>query len=507
MDLAGRRPQLPALEFLDDDKHHYHRDSHSSAIATSPASQYPCGPPPPYSHHGTPAQHHDANSGVRTPPDSRRTSGEDKETVRQTIRQSLPSISEALGVDSQTPYSNAPPPPVAAPAANYQPPTQAGAAAPTVASPSSSHPRSHGGMDAASSSSSSTYQQHSAAYTPRAAYPPQPYAPAEPRKPVYDPAHDAAPPSLHPIKTTSSPLRTIPPPPPPPPPPPSSASYQYAPASTSPKYEDSPSQSATSGAPSSSFTYGYTPYPSRYGQSTPPSSATSAPIYQPSISHAAPPTPTWKSEQPRFVDDRMAFQHQHNDSVKRHLDFYDLEAALNEIAKTSDTLSSFSKRYSDQMHQSARAGPSLSSLPSVPEVDDLILKTRLQADALAKVRDVVLAQHTAYEQQVAEQSQQRKAFAAKSMPPPDPPQDSADLKTIGFAGGEAKKRRGRAAPPGRCHSCNRAETPEWRRGPDGARTLCNACGLHYAKVTRKMNQQNKQAVGAGGSSNLRPKEA
>jgi hypothetical protein len=42
---------------------------------------------------------------------------------------------------------------------------------------------------------------------------------------------------------------------------------------------------------------------------------------------------------------------------------------------------------------------------------------------------------------------------------------------------DSKKRRGRAAPPGRCHSCNRAETPEWRRGPDGARTLCNACGL------------------------------
>jgi hypothetical protein len=48
----------------------------------------------------------------------------------------------------------------------------------------------------------------------------------------------------------------------------------------------------------------------------------------------------------------------------------------------------------------------------------------------------------------------------------------------GFAGGDNKTRkRGRAAPPGRCHSCNRAETPEWRRGPDGARTLCNACGL------------------------------
>ncbi|RCH96845.1 hypothetical protein CU097_012689 [Rhizopus azygosporus] len=37
----------------------------------------------------------------------------------------------------------------------------------------------------------------------------------------------------------------------------------------------------------------------------------------------------------------------------------------------------------------------------------------------------------------------------------------------------------------RCHSCNTTETPEWRRGPDGARTLCNACGLHYSKLLRK----------------------
>lgn len=29
----------------------------------------------------------------------------------------------------------------------------------------------------------------------------------------------------------------------------------------------------------------------------------------------------------------------------------------------------------------------------------------------------------------------------------------------------------------KCHSCSTTETPEWRRGPDGARTLCNACGL------------------------------
>lgn len=61
----------------------------------------------------------------------------------------------------------------------------------------------------------------------------------------------------------------------------------------------------------------------------------------------------------------------------------------------------------------------------------------------------------------------------------------------------------KAAPPGRCHSCNRAETPEWRRGPDGARTLCNACGLHYAKLTRKMGANKASSLG----SNLKPKTA
>ncbi|KAI9499533.1 hypothetical protein BDB00DRAFT_794374 [Zychaea mexicana] len=56
-----------------------------------------------------------------------------------------------------------------------------------------------------------------------------------------------------------------------------------------------------------------------------------------------------------------------------------------------------------------------------------------------------------------------------------------------------QRRRGKSATfQGRCHSCNISETPEWRRGPDGARTLCNACGLHYAKLTRKKAQLEQQ---------------
>ncbi|KAG6372258.1 hypothetical protein JVT61DRAFT_8061 [Boletus reticuloceps] len=64
------------------------------------------------------------------------------------------------------------------------------------------------------------------------------------------------------------------------------------------------------------------------------------------------------------------------------------------------------------------------------------------------------------------------------------------------AGKSKYRKRSRAIPPGKCHSCNIRETPEWRRGPDGARTLCNACGLHYAKLVRK---RDKALAAEGGS--------
>ena len=111
--------------------------------------------------------------------------------------------------------------------------------------------------------------------------------------------------------------------------------------------------------------------------------------------------------------------------------------------------------------------------------------------AMDRIREVVLAQQHA----LAEQRSRDEASKAR--------QSEISEETLhfhekqegggGFAGADPKKRRGvsgysftiiahtdgfqRNAPPGRCHSCNRAETPEWRRGPDGARTLCNACGL------------------------------
>ncbi|PPQ98850.1 hypothetical protein CVT24_003403 [Panaeolus cyanescens] len=36
-----------------------------------------------------------------------------------------------------------------------------------------------------------------------------------------------------------------------------------------------------------------------------------------------------------------------------------------------------------------------------------------------------------------------------------------------------------------CITCGRTDSPEWRKGPQGPKTLCNACGLRWAKQVRK----------------------
>lgn len=47
-----------------------------------------------------------------------------------------------------------------------------------------------------------------------------------------------------------------------------------------------------------------------------------------------------------------------------------------------------------------------------------------------------------------------------------------------------------------CRQCGVTETPEWRRGPDGSHTLCNACGLRFSKQMRKRGEEELAALEA-----------
>ncbi|KAK4482147.1 hypothetical protein RD792_009288 [Penstemon davidsonii] len=37
-----------------------------------------------------------------------------------------------------------------------------------------------------------------------------------------------------------------------------------------------------------------------------------------------------------------------------------------------------------------------------------------------------------------------------------------------------------------CSDCKTTRTPVWRGGPDGPRSLCNACGIKYTKKRRQL---------------------
>ncbi|KAL4781434.1 hypothetical protein BJX76DRAFT_350152 [Aspergillus varians] len=45
--------------------------------------------------------------------------------------------------------------------------------------------------------------------------------------------------------------------------------------------------------------------------------------------------------------------------------------------------------------------------------------------------------------------------------------------------------RKRAKGEYQCADCGKSDSPEWRKGPDGPKTLCNACGLRWAKKEKK----------------------
>ncbi|MQL93946.1 hypothetical protein Taro_026598 [Colocasia esculenta] len=59
------------------------------------------------------------------------------------------------------------------------------------------------------------------------------------------------------------------------------------------------------------------------------------------------------------------------------------------------------------------------------------------------------------------------------------------LATGGDARSVLQRHQGVLRPAGRCTMCGRTETPLWRHGPQGPKSLCNACGIRYKKEERQ----------------------
>ncbi|KAM7222178.1 blue light receptor, variant 2 [Rhypophila decipiens] len=53
-----------------------------------------------------------------------------------------------------------------------------------------------------------------------------------------------------------------------------------------------------------------------------------------------------------------------------------------------------------------------------------------------------------------------------------------------------KKKKVKMAEEYVCTDCGTLDSPEWRKGPKGPKTLCNACGLRWAKKEKKKSNPN-----------------
>jgi PAS domain S-box-containing protein len=67
----------------------------------------------------------------------------------------------------------------------------------------------------------------------------------------------------------------------------------------------------------------------------------------------------------------------------------------------------------------------------------------------------------------------------------DIPADKTDPRYAGASYLDKKVKKIKSADEYVCTDCGTLDSPEWRRGPSGPKTLCNACGLRWAKKEKK----------------------
>ncbi|KAI9705123.1 MAG: hypothetical protein M1836_006906 [Candelina mexicana] len=419
-DYQQRHPSMAALNM-------------SHAPLMSPTAMY-SGPPPPYSYPSTTASSAPGLPGLISPPESRRTSGDEKEP-RPPHRHSLPSIHEALSGDQHLVFT-APP---SVTTVSHPDHTSSSTVTPSTPIPRSHPEPSHLGAPSltARTPTSTTYvnQAHQApsSYTQNSPYihkntlPTSRYSAAS--------ALDSKLPSLPSLRTAPSQTETVHPPP--------GHQSRYSPPR---EYVSRPTNSMNPH-------YGYGHYPPHYTYSSqpppPPHSGPSPTYHSPTTyHHSSNSYPTWRSdgaeinraEEGRKTAPRGTSQggQAYGESVKRHLDIFDLETSLNEIAEGSGQILDFSRHYGARAHQTQRSGPIPGSTPTLSECEEMLRQHNRVHDSLYRIRDVLVTQQHV----LAESRAQDQGYKGSSEYDGDDSYHDDSKGGGGFAGADAKKRRG-----------------------------------------------------------------
>ncbi|KAJ4376156.1 hypothetical protein N0V83_001437 [Neocucurbitaria cava] len=128
----------------------------------------------------------------------------------------------------------------------------------------------------------------------------------------------------------------------------------------------------------------------------------------------------------------------YGESVKRHLESFDLEASLNEMADGAGLIADFSKIYRQRAHENQRIGMTPQSMPRLDEVDDMLKQSERIQMSLQRMRDVVFNHH-----QASMVEPPRDAYRQMNGYDPDNVSNYGDDNKVGggFAGGDNKTRK------------------------------------------------------------------
>lgn len=399
------RDVLPSIKHLELDKLKTERIDHqrypmmaTSAPLGSPAtSTIYSGPPPPYSSAVSTAGPTPGMSGYISPPHSTRRSTRDEKDSPVLPAKSLPSIHEALGDNRSLPFSS--------PTAVVPPPQQ-----------------SHHSLSAPNTAVGQTF-------------PDAPKGPSNPfSQPVPHPSnarevpfnsqssaptvhYDSQPPrSSFPMINTSEPV------------PHTSQNHGYP---LSPRHAP--------GHTPSQYSNGYDNIPAQSPHTYP----TPRSSYQFSSGSYPPPSRTYQQSEPAHFehvkhlgDHRTSFSKDppYADNVKRELDVFDAETALKEITESSSRTLEFSRVWSQRSYQSPRNSIYTEFLPGITEVEEMMQHSERVRLGLSRIMDVVIAQQNALSEQ--------RLRAARGPYDEYHSMDGDYRGHGGFAGGDAKKRRG-----------------------------------------------------------------
>ncbi|KII89075.1 hypothetical protein PLICRDRAFT_40714 [Plicaturopsis crispa FD-325 SS-3] len=132
---------------------------------------------------------------------------------------------------------------------------------------------------------------------------------------------------------------------------------------------------------------------------------------------------------------------------------------------------------------------SMSAHPAIASSSFLPPQQRDASSAYGGYRDTTptLSRRQSYD--LANLSSYGAAFdsvAASPHPPEDDTEDGSKKK---------KLKKTHVSEQYVCVTCGRTDSPEWRKGPQGPKTLCNACGLRWAKQMRKNDDPSDSGWG------------